>query len=107
MKLKKGDRVIVISGKDKGKAGVIKEVLHKDNKIIVEDVNVRTFHVKPSQKDQEGGIFKKEAAIDASNVMYDIGSKKEQKATKIGYKYVDVRGKKVKKRIAKKTGDEI
>ncbi|BDV03639.1 MAG: 50S ribosomal protein L24 [Candidatus Hepatoplasma scabrum] len=107
MKLKKGDRVIVISGKDKGKSGLIKEVFAKTNKVIVEDVNVRTFHVKPSQKDQEGGIFKKEAPIDVSNVMYDIGTKKEAKGTRIGYKYVTSRGKKTKKRIAKKTGDEI
>lgn len=107
MKLKKGDRVIVISGKDKGKTGLIKEVFAKENKVIVEDVNVRTFHTKPSQKDQEGGIFKKEVPIDVSNIMYDIGTKKEAKRTKIGFKYVDVRGKKVKKRIAKKTGDEI
>lgn len=99
MKLKRGDTVKVIAGKDKGKDGKIVAVNHKDHTVIVEGVNMITKHTKPSAQNQQGGIIHKEAPLQVSNVMYSH----KGKATRIGYKVED--GKKV--RIAKSTGDVI
>jgi len=70
MKIKKGDSVVVIAGKDKGKEGKVMVVNHKDNTVIVEGVNMVTKHTKASAANQNGGIVKQEGPIDASNVMY-------------------------------------
>lgn len=98
MKIKKNDTVIVLSGNDKGKTGVVKKAMPKENKVIVEGVNMVKRHTKPSQTNP-GGIVSKEAAIHVSNVAIV----KDGKATKVGYKTVD--GKKV--RFARKSGDVI
>ena len=98
MKIKKNDTVIVLSGDDKGKIGVVKQAMPKENKVIVEGVNLEKRHTKPSQTNP-GGIVTKEAAINVSNVAIA----KDGKATKVGYKVVD--GKKV--RFARKSGDVI
>ena len=98
MRIKKNDTVIVISGDDKGKTGVVKQAMLKEGKVIVEGVNVVKRHKKPTQG-QAGGIVTKEAAIHVSNVALV----KDGKKTKIGYKTVD--GKKV--RVARKSGDVI
>lgn len=97
MKIKKGDMVKVIAGKDKGKEGKVLSV--KDGKVIVEGINQVTKHAKPSQANPQGGIVKKEAAIDISNVMYSH----KGKATRIGFK---LDGDK-KVRVAKSTGEVI
>ena len=97
LKIKKGDTVKVIAGKDKDKEGKVLSV--KDGKVIVEGINMITKHAKPSMANQQGGIINKEAPIDASKVMYVQNGK----ATRIGYKVED--GKKV--RVAKKTGEVI
>ena len=102
MKLKKGDKVIVISGKDKGKVGVIQRAYPKLNKIVVEGVNVRKKHQKPSQQNPEGSIVEIYVPIDASNAMYYDA--KTKKGTRLGYK-VNKDG--VKVRVAKKTNTEI
>ena len=99
MKIKKGDTVRVIAGKDKGKEGKVSSVNQKKNTVIVEGVNMRTKHTKPSAKNQNGGIITQEGPIDASNVMLVV----KGQVTRIGYKIED--GKKV--RIAKKTGSVI
>ena len=99
MKIRVGDTVVVIAGKDKGKTGEVLQVLAKEERVIVEGVNMVTKHAKPSAANQQGGIINKEAPIDASNVMYVQNGK----ATRIGYKVED--GKKV--RVAKKTGEVI
>ncbi len=99
MKIKKGDTVKVIAGKDKDKEGKVISVDHKDGKVIVEGVNMITKHTKPSAANQNGGIIQKEAPIDASNVMYVH----KGKATRIGFK---IEGDK-KVRFAKSTGDII
>ena len=98
MKIKKNDTVIVLSGDDKGKIGVVKQAMPKENKVIVEGVNLVKRHTKPSQTNP-GGIVTKEAAINVSNVAIA----KDGKATKVGYKVVD--GKKVL--FARKSGDVI
>ena len=98
LKIKKNDTVIVLSGDEKGKTGVVKQALPRESKVVVEGLNMVKRHTKPSQKNP-GGIVSKEAAIHVSNVALV----KDGKATKIGYKVVD--GKKV--RVARKTGDVI
>ena len=98
LKIKKNDTVIVLSGDDNGKTGVVKKAMPKENKVIVEGINMVKRHTKPSQTNP-GGIVSKEAAIHVSNVAIV----KDGKATKVGYKTVD--GKKV--RVARKSGDVI
>ena len=101
MKIKKGDKVKVIAGDDKGTVAEVKAVLPRSNKVIVEGVNIAKKHLKPTTDDGEGGIVNKEMPINASNVMvYDAKSKK---ASRVGFK--DVKG--TKTRIAKKSGAEI
>ena len=99
MKLKTGDSVVVIAGKDKGKEGKIIAVDRKNGKVMVEGVNMVSKHMKPTPMNQQGGIIKKEGFIDASNVMYLHNGK----ATRLGVQIKD--GKKV--RVAKKTGEII
>ena len=99
MKIKTGDTVKVIAGKDKDTEGKVLSVDKKTGRVVVEGVNMVTKHAKPSASNQQGGIINKEAPIDASNVMYVQNGK----ATRIGYKVED--GKKV--RVAKKTGEVI
>ena len=99
MKIKKGDTVKVIAGKDKDKEGKVISVNPKKGAVLVEGVNMITKHTKPSMANQQGGIVNKEAWIDASNVMV----MHEGKATRVGFKVED--GKKV--RFAKTTGKVI
>ena len=99
MKIKKGDMVKVIAGKDKDKEGKVIAVNKKDNKVLVEGINMITKHTKPSMANQQGGIVHQEAPIDASNVML----LHEGKATRVGFKMDG--GKKV--RFAKSTGKVI
>ncbi|MBQ6441159.1 MAG: 50S ribosomal protein L24 [Lachnospiraceae bacterium] len=99
LKIKKGDMVKVIAGKDKEKEGKVIAVNHKKGTLLVEGVNMITKHEKPSMANQQGGIIHKEAPIDISNVMY----LHKGKPTRVGFK---LDGDK-KVRIAKKTGDVI
>ena len=100
MKIKKVDKVQVIAGKCKGEEGKVLEA--KNNKVIVEGVNLIKKHVKPSAQ-QAGGIVTFAAPLDASNVMYLY----KGKPVRIGYTVEVVDGKNVKKRIAKPSGDLI
>ena len=99
MKIKKGDTVKVIAGKDKEKEGKVIAVDKKTGRVTVEKINMVTKHTKPSAANQNGGIIQKEAPIDISNVMYVH----KGKATRVGFKIEN--GKKV--RFAKSTGDVI
>lgn len=99
LKIKKGDTVKVIAGKDNNKEGKVVSVDVKNSKVVVEGVNMVSKHTKPSQANPNGGIVQKEAPIDMSNVMYVH----KGKATRVGFKVED--GKKV--RIAKSTGEVI
>ena len=99
MKIKKGDMVKVIAGKDKDKEGKVIAVNKNKNTLLVEGVNMMTKHTKPSMANEQGGIVHQEAPIDASNVMLIH----EGKATRVGFKFED--GKKV--RFAKATGKVI
>ena len=99
MKIKKGDTVKVIAGKDKDKEGKVISVDRKNGRVLVEGVNMLTKHTKPSASNQEGGIINQEGPIDASNVMYVH----KGKATRVGFK---MDGDK-KVRYAKSTGEVI
>ena len=99
MKIKKGDLVKVIAGKDKDKEGKVIAVNKNKNTLLVEGVNMMTKHTKPSMANQQGGIVHQESPIDASNVML----MHEGEATRVGFKFED--GKKV--RFAKATGKVI
>ncbi|MBQ6654773.1 MAG: 50S ribosomal protein L24 [Erysipelotrichaceae bacterium] len=101
MKIKKGDKVQVIAGKDKGITGEVLAVYPDTHKVVVEGVNILKKHVRPSQANPEGGIQSQEAPIDVSNVMaYDT---KAKKAGRVGYVFEG--GEKV--RINKKSGNKI
>ena len=99
MKIKKGDTVKVIAGKDKDKEGKVVSVDKKNGRVLVEGINKITKHEKPSAANQNGGIIQKEAPIDISNVMYVH----KGKPTRVGFK---MDGDK-KVRFAKSTGDVI
>ena len=101
-KIKKGDNVRVITGKDKCKEGKVLAI--KDGRVIVEGVNMISKHTKPNQANPKGGIVRQEAPIDISNVMYVH----KGKVTRIGFKFIEDKDGKLKKvRIAKATGEVI
>ena len=99
--VKKGDKVVVLAGKDKGRAGEVLSVLRKDRRVLVSGVNMVKRHTKQSQAEQ-GGIVEKEAAIHISNVA--LQDPKDGKASRVGYKTLDD-GRKV--RFAKRSGEVI
>ena len=99
-KIKKGDRVIVLAGKDKGRQGNVTRVFPDVDRVLVEGVNVVQRHTRPSQTNPQGGIVNKEAPIHVSNVAY-VG--KNGEATRVGFR---MEGDK-KVRFAKKSGEVI
>jgi large subunit ribosomal protein L24 len=99
-KIKKGDRVIVLTGKDKGRVGAVAKVMPKDNRLVVSGINMVQRHTRPTQADPQGGIKHKEASLHLSNVAI-VDSK--GKATRVGFK---IEGDK-KVRVAKTTGEVI
>jgi large subunit ribosomal protein L24 len=102
MHVKNGDTVIVISGKDKGKKGKVLKVFPKENKVIVEGVNMLTKHKKAQGPTQQGGIIHQEGAIDSSKVMYYCD--KDKVGVRTGHKFLE-NGSKV--RVCKKCGEVI
>ena len=106
-KLKKGDTVVVITGKDKGKEGKIVSVNRKDNRVLVQGVNMVTKHAKPSAANQQGGIIHQEAYIDASNVMYLHKGKPTKLGIKVTQEERNGRTKNLRLRVAKTTGETI
>ena len=101
MTIKKGDTVLVITGKDKGKTGKVDAVYSDKNKVLVDNVNIVTKHQKPKSQQDKGGIVKKTAPIDASNVL--VVCPVCNKATRVAHKEID--GKKV--RVCKKCGASL
>jgi large subunit ribosomal protein L24 len=99
-KIKKGDRVILLAGKDKGRTGVVEQVMPKDDRVIVGGLNLVQRHTRPSQGDPQGGIKTKAASIHVSNVAVVDGN---GKPTRVGFR---VEGDK-KVRVAKTTGEVI
>src|SRR4051794_28246880 len=101
LKIKKGDKVVVIAGKDKGKTGEVLKVLPTEARVIVQGVNMMKRHTRPAMGNP-GGIVEKEAALHVSNVAHI--DPKDQKPTRIGYRVLDD-GKKV--RYAKRSGEVL
>jgi large subunit ribosomal protein L24 len=102
MKIRKGDRVVVLSGKDKGVEGVVERAIPEAGKVIVDGVNVAKKHQAPTRQDQQGGIIEKTMPVDVSNVA--IVSPADGKPTRVGYRFTSD-GEKV--RICKRTGADI
>ncbi|NCG24787.1 MAG: 50S ribosomal protein L24 [Actinobacteria bacterium] len=102
MKILKGDRVVVLSGKDKGSEGVVERAIPEAGKVIVDGVNIAKKHQAPTSGDQQGGIIDKAMPLDVSNVA--VVSPKDGKATRVGYK-INADGTKV--RICRRTGAEL
>jgi large subunit ribosomal protein L24 len=102
VKLKKGDRVVVITGKDKGKEGVIESALPREGKVVVEGINVARKHQARRRQDMQAGIIDKAMPIDVSNVA--LVSPADGRPTRVGYR-LDADGEKV--RICKRTGVDI
>jgi large subunit ribosomal protein L24 len=102
MHIKKGDTVVVITGKDKGKTGKVLHAIPKTNRVLVEGVNMVTKHQKPTAKVQQGGIIHQESPIHVSNVM--IFEAKNKQGTRVGHKFLED-GKKV--RMSVKTGEVL
>jgi large subunit ribosomal protein L24 len=102
LKIKKGDTVYVLAGDDKGKTGRVLNILPEQGKAIVEGVNIVSKSTKPNAKAPQGGIIKKEAPIDLSNLA--VVDPKSGKPTRVGFRF-DENGKKV--RYSKKSGEEI
>jgi large subunit ribosomal protein L24 len=100
LKVKKGDRVVVITGRDKGKRGEILKVLREENRVIVQGVNMAQRHQRQSMQ-QEGGIVQKELAIHVSNVA--LIDPKTDKHTRVGYKMDGER----KVRVARRSGEAL
>ena len=100
-KIRKGDQVVVLSGKDKGKTGEVTRSMPKDNKVVVSGVNVHARHRKPTQLNPQGGIERKEAPLHVSNVA--IADPKTGAPTRVRFETRD--GKKV--RVAAKSGELI
>jgi large subunit ribosomal protein L24 len=112
MKIKKGDRVLVIAGKDKGRTGTVLQAFPREGKVIVEGVNRMTKHEKVGQTARgakTGGIVHVEAKIDVSNVMLavevEVDGEKQVVGTRVGYRVDPETGTKV--RVAKRTGEDI
>ena len=101
MNVKKGDTVVVLSGKDKGKQGKVQATIPSEAKVVVEGVNIVTCHTKPRRQGEEGGIVKREAALYASKVQ--VVCPKCSKGTRVAHKIAD--GKKT--RVCKHCGAEL
>ena len=102
LKIKKGDTVYVLAGDDKGKTGRVLNILREEGKAIVEGINIVSKSTKPNANAPQGGIIKKEAPIDLSNLA--VVDPKTGKPTRVGFRF-DENGKKV--RYSKKSGEEI
>ncbi len=106
-KVRKGDRVVVLTGKDKGKTGEILRTIPRELRVIVQGVNMVKRHTRPSQTNA-GGIIEKEAAVHVSNVA--LIDPKDDKAVRVGIKYIAtrVKGEKPRKvRFARRSGEVI
>ena len=107
MKLKKNDIVMIVAGNDRGKTGKILKVFPKNNRLIIEGINMRKRHTKPSQKNPQGGILEKEASIHVSNVM--MLDPKTNEPTRLGAQIIldEKSGKQKRARVSKASGEMI
>ena len=101
MKIKKGDRVVVLQGKDRGKEGTVMRAIPSKGKVIVEGVNIAKKHQKPTRSTMQGGIIDKDMPLDVSNVALICP---KDGATRVGYKISDTGA---KSRVCRKCGQEL
>jgi large subunit ribosomal protein L24 len=104
-RIKKDDVVIVLAGKDKGRSGKVLKVMPKDERVVVEGVNMAKRHTKPDVANPQGGVIAKEASLHVSNVA--LRDPKTGKATRVGYKFVGEGASRRKVRVAKGSGVQI
>ena len=102
MKIRKGDRVRVLTGKDRGKEGVVTQALPRQGKVVVDDVNVVKKHQRPTRMTMQGGIIDKHLPVDVSNVA--VVSPADGRPTRVGYRF-DADGNKV--RVCRRTGVDL
>lgn len=108
MRIKKGDNVLVLTGRSRGKTGKVLFVNLEKQTVLVEGLQLVKKHQKPTQQSRKGGIITKEAPIQLSNVSHFVQTDKGIRPTRVGYKMVDAEGgKKRKVRISRVTGEEI
>ena len=107
MKIRKSDNVMIISGNDKGKTGKVLKVFPKVSRVIIEGINLRKRHTKPSQKNPQGGILEKESPIHVSNVM--LIDSKTNEPTRLGSQIIldEKTGKKKRARISRVSGEMV
>ncbi len=107
MKIRKNDNVMVIAGNDAGKTGKVLKVFPKDSRIIIEGINIRKRHTKPTQRNPKGGIVEKEMPIQVSNVM--LIDPKTGETTRLGARIIldEKTGKKIRARVSKATGEMV
>ncbi len=107
MKIRKNDNVMVIAGNDRGKTGKVLKVFRKDSRVIVEGINLRKRHTKPSQGNPQGGILEKESPIHVSNIM--IIDPKNNQPTRLGSQIIldEKTGKKKHVRVSRTSGEMI
>lgn len=107
MKIRKNDNVMIISGNDRGKTGKVLKVFPKKLRVIVEGINVRKKHTKPSQNNPQGGIIEKESPIHISNVM--LLDPKSNEPTRVGSQVIldEKTGKEKRTRVSRATGEMI
>jgi large subunit ribosomal protein L24 len=105
MKIHKGDNVMVISGKDRGKSGKVLHVFPKENKIVVEGINIRKKHTRSKRQGQKGQVIQRPAPVDASNAM--LVCLTCNKPRRVGFKIFSAEGGNKKTRICKKCGSAI
>ena len=104
-RIRKDDTVVVIAGKDKGRTGKVLKVLPKEDRVVVEGVNMVKRHTAPNMAHPQGGVIAKEAALHLSNVA--LRDPKTGKATRVGYKFVGEGASRRKVRVAKGSGVQI
>ena len=104
-RIKKDDTVVVITGKDKGRSGKVLMVMPKEERVVVEGVNMVKRHTSPSMKHPQGGVIAKEAPMHVSNVA--LRDPKTGKATRVGFKFVGEGAQRRKVRVAKGSGVQI
>lgn len=107
MRVKKGDNVIVHTGAAKGKTGRVLFVDTEKNKVLVEGINLRKRHQRPTQRSPKGGIITKEAPIHLSNVALFVSGDKGPRPTRLSSRVIEEGGKKTKVRVSRITGEQI
>ncbi|MDZ4724035.1 MAG: 50S ribosomal protein L24 [candidate division Zixibacteria bacterium] len=107
MRIRKGDNVLILCGQSRGKTGRVLFVIPDKDQVLVEGLNLRKKHQKPTQKSPKGGIISKEAPIHISNVALHVSGSKGPRPTRLSSRIIEDGGKRTKVRISRVTGEQI